>query len=133
MLRDELTGNPAVERNILSPDVTEIGVSFLAESIRLLDEQPYVYLLLADFAEPLDQEKTLMVEYNAGSRLVVRPAGESRWIYPQPLREGFAQMNFPAGGGDLIVIGNDGLGELGEYRSIGDNGMFDNVYLDLRK
>lgn len=97
MLRDELQGNPSVDRNIFSTDISEIGVCFMAESVALLNEQPYVYLLLADFARPfrLGDKRTVIVDYDPSLELRIRVGSDPQWQYPKPLTAGLAQFDYP--------------------------------------
>lgn len=52
ILRDELTGQPGVGRHVFSPEFTEVGIALLAESVTIVDGEPYLYLLTVDFARP---------------------------------------------------------------------------------
>jgi len=132
MLRDELSGNPDVEMNIFSPDVSEVGISFFAESINLSGRHPHVYLLLADFASPFEKQNFVIIEYDQDSRVVARTYNDQHWIYPQQLRPGVAQMPFPEGGAQVLVIGDNGLGGPARFYSLNDWQISENIVYDIR-
>ena len=51
IMRGELTGAAGVSRNVFSTELTEVAVSFNAEILPTLFDQPFVYLLVVDFAK----------------------------------------------------------------------------------
>jgi len=122
MLRDELSGETSVDRNIFSPDVTEIGVTLFAESLEQLDEQPYVYLLLADFAAPVDNHRYAIITHDPDSRVVFHAYEEDYWTFPRLLRPGYTQVLFPEGGGDAVLISDDGVADAGAVHALNDLG-----------
>ncbi len=116
MLRDELTGNPSVERNIFNPDFVEMGAGFFAESVPPLGDQPYVYLLLADFARPREARSYVIGTYPLDSSVLMHPRRSGGWF---PVREksnseqlpaGIFQVALPYGGADFVLVSNYGLG-----------------------
>lgn len=131
MLRDELTG-ATVERNIFNPDFTELGVSFFAESISLLNDQPYVYLLVADFATPVEPQRHIIVEYDQNSRLLMRTAVGGTWIYPQTLSSGVAQFICPDVTTELVVVDENGLGVVSRNFVLQDVWEEENMSIDMR-
>lgn len=130
MIRDELTGS-SVERNIFSSDLTELGVTFFAESIPLLEEQPYVYLLVADFAAPVVPRQFVVVKYDENSRLIMRTAAEDRWLYPEVLSSGLAQFPCPGETTELVVVDKNGLGVVSRTFVLQLVWDEQNTYIDL--
>ena len=131
MLRDELSGSAAVDRNIFSTDVTEIGVAFFAESINLLDEQPYVYLLLADFAAPVDSRQYAIIKHDPEWQVALRLFAEDHWVFPRQLRPGLTQVAVSDGGGELVLVDQDDSSRLSAVYSLSDYVGRDNRYFDL--
>lgn len=126
MLRDELTGNPAVERNIFNPDFIEMGAGFFAESIPLLGEQPYAYLLLADFARTHEAPTYVIGTYPLDCSVVMRPTMTGGWfsvhsdLSPVQLPAGLFQVKLPYGGADFVLLTKHGLGAPVDYASVAD-------------
>jgi len=79
MLRDELSGIAGVGRNIFSTSLTEVGIGFLAESVALLDGKPYVYLIVANFAAPVETRYYAVGQIDPGSRLLIRNRIDGLW------------------------------------------------------
>ncbi len=123
MLRDELLGNPSVPRNIFSPDISEMGASFFAESIESLDGQPFVYLLIADFAAPLTPRRYVIGECDASSIPLMKPLVEGLWNYVPMLRPGLFQIPYPEGGAEFVVIINYELRQIGAPMSLYDENV----------
>jgi uncharacterized protein YkwD len=125
-LRDELTGNPSVERNIFSPEFTDVGISFTAGNALIVDDQPYVYLFLADFARQRQPQRPRIIgTYPAGHAIVVHPL-DGGWYQLHQLQEvaeppaGTYQITLPAGGADLILIDNYGMGYVADIAVLRD-------------
>lgn len=116
VLRDELTGHPSVERNIFNPDFVEMGVSFFAESVPLLGDQPYVYMFLADFARPREVRSYVIGSYPLDSSVLMHPLRTGGWfpvraeLNPEQLPAGMFQVELPYGGADFVLVSNYGLG-----------------------
>lgn len=130
MLRDELRGTAGVERNIFSPDVTEMGAAFFAESIDLLGDQPYVYLLLADFARPKTDRYFICGLADPDSELVLRRiyTGFSEIITPLP--GGAFQAPYPDGG--AAVTAYSATGEQVANKTVYEAFATHNHFMDLR-
>jgi hypothetical protein len=125
-LRDELSGNPSVERNIFSPDFTDVGISFTAGNALIVDDQPYVYLFLADFARHRQpQQPRIIGTYPEGYAIVVHPL-DGGWHPLHQLQEvadpptGTYQITLPVGGADLILIDNYGMGSVADIATFRD-------------
>lgn len=131
MLRDELTGTSG-GRHIFNREFTELGVVFFAESIPLLDEQPYVYLLLADFATPLEAKHYAVIQYDDDSRLVMRTEAGGSWVYPESLGSGLAQIQTPEEATELVVVDDGGLGVVNRTFVLQSAWGEENSYVDLR-
>jgi len=131
MLSDELRGETSVERNLFSSDVTEIGVTLYAESLDRLDEQPYVYLLLADFAAPVDNHRYAIITHAVDSRVVFHAFEGDYWTFPRLLRPGYTQVLFPEGGGDAVLIDDDGTADAGSVYALNDLGGMDHRGFNL--
>lgn len=132
MLRDELTGVNGVGRNIFSTSLTEIGIGFLAESVALLAGQPYVYLLVVDFAVPLEARYFVVGQIDAGSRMVVRNRISGIWSEAAILPGNTFQVQL-SGGGEEFFYWND---LLPDFVSVVSTQGFDwgqNHALDLRR
>lgn len=126
MLRDELAGNPAVERNIFNPDFTDVGISFTAGNALIVGDQPYVYLVLADFARHRQPQRPRIIgTYPEGYAIVVHPL-DGGWYQLHELQEvadptaGTYQITLPVGGADLILIDNYGMGYVADIASLRD-------------
>lgn len=132
LMRDELTGAEGVTRNIFSPEVTEVGISFLAETLELLADQPFVYLLVADFARPLMPRQFVIGEFDVDGRVAMMPFVERRWRYLELLQPELFQVRYPEGGALVIVVKNTQnrgvLGPIGLY----DQNPRQNRYVDFR-
>jgi hypothetical protein len=124
MLRDELSGNPSVERNIFSPDLTQVGVGFFAESISLLGDQPYVYLLMADFARPVTPQPSVIGTYPTDCAVWMQPIQTGGWFpvraeenQPQ-LPAGMFQVPLAVGGAHFVLVDKNGLGDALSYVTV---------------
>lgn len=106
MLRDELTGTPGVKRNIFSPQLTEVGISFFAESLPLIEGNPYVYLFALDFAAPLTPVSYLVGVYDAstGERPMMMPFATGLWDFLPVLHPGYFQLPYPEAGAALVLV-----------------------------
>jgi hypothetical protein len=130
MLRDELTGVAGVARNVFSPELTEVGISFFAESIEILEGQPYVYLLALDFATPLEPRSFLIGAVDPGASVMLQTYFTQFW-QAVPLGPGADfQVAFPASGGELVVT--DAQGNIVNQVSVYDNTPGANRFVDLR-
>lgn len=132
MLRDELTGNPSVPRNIFSPEMTEMGATLFAESIEALEGQPLVYLLLADFAAPQNSRRYVIGECDASSVPLIKPFVSGLWSYVPLLAPGLFQIPYPEGGAEFLVIIDYELRQISDPVSLFEEDPFSNAYIDLR-
>ena len=126
-LRDELTGNPSVERNIFSPEFTDVGISFAAGKAPIIAGQPYGYLLLADFAcSRQPRRPRVIVTCPQGYAVIVHPL-TGGWYQLHQLQEmadisaGVYQIVLPVGGADLILIDNYGMGYVADITVVRDD------------
>lgn len=133
LLRDELTGSTAVQRNIFDPEITEAGISFFAESIDLLNEQPFVYLLVADFAAPLTPAPYLVGVLDDDSRLAVRSPVDGRWTFAPLLASGAFQLLSPLPGTFLVTVTENGIGPVGASMAVNSQLQGDHQFVDLRR
>ncbi len=92
MLRDELTGTGGQARAIFSPLYTEVGLSFRAETLVGLAGQPYVYLLVANFAQPLQNRTFIMGSVDPRTHLMALNLYSGVWIDAEILPCGFYQI-----------------------------------------
>jgi hypothetical protein len=124
ILRDELSGNTSVERNIFSPAMTQVGAGFFAESIPLLGDQPYGYLLIADFASPQQAQSYVIGSYPEDCSVVMHPLISGGWFQVRSaedtpdLPSGIFQIALPPGGADFVIVSNNGLGEAVGYTTV---------------
>lgn len=102
MLRDELNGTPGVVRNIFSPDFSEIGLALNAESVALLDGQPYVYLLVVDFSQPIEERGFVVGRIDPGTSLVLRSRETGFWYDVPVLPGNLFQFRLSGLGEDLF-------------------------------
>ena len=129
LLRDELSG--AVARNIFSPDMTEIGVSFFAETVSQLADHPYVYLLLADVAAPMDGQRYAIIRHDPAGRVVFHHSDDDHWTFPHLVRPGLTQMHLSGGVGEFVVIDASSQSEVFGVYAMDDRGAIDNRYFEL--
>ncbi|MFH1021300.1 MAG: CAP domain-containing protein, partial [Pseudomonadota bacterium] len=110
MLRDELTGSAGGARKIFSPNFSEVGLALHAESVALLAGQPYVYMLVADFAQPVTPRRFVVGVVAAGSgRLIVRNMYTGVRDVLSALMPGNAfQYPLSGRGEELVLLGGDG-------------------------
>jgi len=131
ILRDELLGTLGVSRNIFSPDFQEVGISFFAETLPRLTGQPYVYLLVIEFAEP--QQPTPFVigaVDNTGARLAMQRTIGGFWDFLPLLPGGGFQVALPDGGARFVAL--DQANHVIAEEIVSDDGEINNHYLDLR-
>ncbi len=131
IMRDELSGAAGVSRNIFSQHLTEIGISFDAEVLSSVADQPFVYLLVLDFAKPLMSRRYVMGEFNPGGRLAMKPIAGGQWQYLDLLRPGLFQAAYPEGGAILIVVKDNDAMEVFGPVSVPDN-TAGNHFVDIR-
>jgi len=79
LMYDELTGQGEGTRRIFSPAYTELGLSFNAETVPNLGGQPFVYLMVAEFASPLHERFFLMGPIDPQSRMVSFSQSTAMW------------------------------------------------------
>lgn len=130
MLRDELTG-VATSRNIYSYKFTEIGLSLFAENLPLVSDQPFVYLLVVDFAKP-NIKRNFMIGYtNVTEKLAKQNNYTGFWQLIKPLAEGLFQVQIPDGGAEFQLLDTDNVKK--ETYIVDDSSYFYNYLFDLRK
>jgi len=83
MLRDELNPQRVEKRNILNPDLQEIGISFKSGKLNFGDEKRNIYLIVCDFAIFLYPEKVEQLLYDAVNE--VRSNSDNSVVYNAPL------------------------------------------------
>jgi len=130
MLRDELTGTPGVARNVFSPRLTEMGLSFLAESVQELAGQPYLYLVVADFAKPVIPRGFIVGRLDPGHMAGQRyfATGEIEMI---PLLPGGSfQVPYPQGGCEVGAV--DDQWRILNVKTFYDMDNYLNHHVDLR-
>ena len=132
LLRDELLGEPGVVRKVFSADFSEVGMSFFAETIPMLADQPYVYLLVIDFAKPL-LPKTFIVGSvdDSNVRLGMQKIATGFWDSLPLLPGGEFQVVLPEGGARFVVL-ND-LGQVLADRTVTESGEIENIAIDLHQ
>ena len=133
MIRDELTGTPGVRRNIFSPDFTEAGIVFFAETIPLIEGEPYVYLFVMDFAKPVVPARYLLgtCDIEPDRLPAMMPFELRQWGALPLMAPGFFQLPYPDGGAVLVMAGA-GMETVGTPVFVYDDGDGRNVYVDLR-
>lgn len=133
MMRDELVGTPGVKRNIFSAEFTEAGIVFFAETIPLIEGQPYVYLFVLDFAAPMAPQRYLIGVYDGTTERVpvMMPYATGNWSFQPILIPGFFQVPYPAGGVAMVLVG-DGMETISAPVFVYDDGTLNNRFVDLR-
>ncbi len=133
MIRDELVGTPGVKRNIFSREFTEAGIIFFAETIPLIEGQPYVYLFVLDFAAPMTPQRYLVGLYDGTTERVpvMMPYATGKWSVQPVLVPGFFQVPYPAGGVAMVLVG-DGPETISAPVFVYDDGTMSNRFVDLR-
>lgn len=131
LMRDELKNTVGVQRNIFSPHVSEIGFSIKGETIRLLPGQPYVYLLVANFAQPLESREFIVGMVDVDNGLMIRSLYSSFWRLVAIEANGSFQMPYPEGGGDVVALNEAGRAVSSQFVDVGLPGV--NYFLDLRQ
>lgn len=129
MLRDELLGTPGVQRNIFSPRVTEIGLTLKAESVALLADQPYIYLLVVDFAAPLVPRSFIIGESDPENIVMLQGFSTRFWQSVTLLPGGCFQVAFPEGGANLVAFDADSV--VREQLTIYDDRPFVNRFMSI--
>ena len=129
MLRDELTGAAGARRNIFSPVLTDVGISFFAETLTLLADQPYAYLLVLDFAKPLQARPFLIGTIESGTKLATRDLCTGFWDYLPLLVENIFQLELPDGGVELVMV--DAFYQTAARQIVEDNGSTTNRWIIL--
>ncbi len=130
LLRDELTAVEGVHRNIFSPVLTEMGISFFGEYLPALDDTPFVYLVVLDFARPMVPATQLIGVVGSGMSLGFRFTMTGFWDFLPLLPGDSFQLKMPVGGGDFVVF--DSQHQRVNSQSIIDDGSFTNRFVDLR-
>ncbi|NTV13876.1 MAG: hypothetical protein HGA96_08120 [Desulfobulbaceae bacterium] len=102
MLRDELSGTPGVVRNIFSPDFSEVGLALFSESVALLDGQPYVNLLVADFSQPVEERHFVVGQIDPETSLLLRSRAYGWWEEVVVLPGNLFQFELSGLGEDLF-------------------------------
>ena len=131
MLRDELTGVSGVQRNIFSPDLTEVGISFFAEAVEFLEGQPYVYLLVLDFATPVEPKYFIIGSIDMESSLAMENSYTGFWEPLALFSGGLFQVAYPEGGATLTSSDLDG--QIVASKTVYEAIPTHNHYLDLRE
>ncbi len=131
IMHDELTGATGVSRNVFSSELTEAGVSFDAEILPTLFDQPFVYLVVIDFAKPLTPRRALIGQYNAGSRVMMMPFTLGRWDYLPLQLPGLFQITYPEGGAKFVVVTEEPR-HISPSVSLYDEDPDNNDFIDLR-
>jgi len=132
IMRDELTGAAGVSRNVFSAELTEVGVSFDAETLPTLFDQPFVYLVVIDFAEPLTPRRALIGQYDVGSRVMMMSFANYRWSYLPMQLPGLFQITYPEGGAKFVVISDDEPNHVSTPVDFYDEDPVNNDFIDLR-
>ena len=127
VLRDELTGSPSVECNIFNPELSQVGIEFLAGNVLLADGLPYAYLMVADFSSPQPENArpAIVGSYPPGYGVILHPL-VGGWLRVDEINElssapeGVFQVPCFTGGVDLILIDNYGLGFVSDIITLYD-------------
>lgn len=131
LLRDELTVASGAKKVLLSPDVTELGISFFAETLDAVEGQPDIYLLVTDAAKPKQPRNWIVGQVDAGDEVLLRNLDAGLWENVPVLPGDWFQFLLPTDGVELVLINPDGVDtELGEYFQESDGST---RYLDLRQ
>lgn len=132
MLRAELTGAAGVERNIFSPAFTEVGLGFRVERVAVLIGGPYAYVVVADFAAPVQERWFVVGQIDTGYSLALRKADmDMGWEDVEIMPGGFFQFRHLLGGEDLLYWRiNDP--DFVYSRSTDMMDMWQNISVDLR-
>jgi len=130
LLRDELTGATGEKNTILSPDVTEIGISVFAETLDKVSGQPDIFLLVMDAARPTEQRPWIVGQVDEGYQVVLRNMEDEMWENLPILPGHWFQFSPPSEGVDFSLIDPEGFEcEYGEYFQEGNDVV---RFLDLR-
>lgn len=109
MLRDELTVDSGVERNIFSVTYSAVGVALKAEMLEQLVGQNYVYLLVVDVAEPLTPQHWLVGSASAQAQIAYRDNYTGFWTALPGLPGGGFQCMVGEQGGELYAFDTEGV------------------------
>jgi len=131
MLRDELVGTVGVWRNIFSPEYTEVGISFFAENLPSLAGQPYVYLLVVDFAQPVEQKSFVVGVVDTDCRLAVQQLDTGFWDFLPQLPQGGFQFALPQGGVRLLAFDEQNIPVYDQL--VEDEGFDVHLYINLKR
>lgn len=131
MLRDELVGTAGVWRNIFSPEYTEVGISFFAENLPSLAGQPYVYLLVVDFAQPIAKKSFVVGIVDTDCRLAVQRLDTGFWDFLPQLPQGGFQFALPQGGMRLLAFDEQNRPVYNQI--VEDDGLGLNIYINLKR
>jgi hypothetical protein len=108
LVRDELDPERNQAKNIFNPEFSELGITFYAATLDVGERLPvYVYLLVADFADPVE-----LKAYVIGNAF--KDLNGDGFLDPDEGVSGFTAIERPYGsaeGGTTAVTG-----ELGEYQ-----------------
>lgn len=107
MLRDELTGVDGVRRNIFSTELTEVGIAVFAENVPRLEGQPYIYLLVLDFATPVEPRYFIVGAGDPADVFAMQSTRTEFWEFLDPLPGGNFQVSYPLGGALLMAIDSE--------------------------
>jgi len=130
LLRDELTPGTATRRAIFNPDFSEVGVALFAETVPLLEGEPYVYLLVINYAQPVEPRGFIVGQVDPGLRVAMRKYTESLWAL-LPVYPGDAiQVPFPQEGVRLVTI--DDHGDIVSSQDVFDFNPYLNRLVDMR-
>ncbi|MDY0251380.1 MAG: hypothetical protein RBR45_15240 [Pseudomonas sp.] len=108
LLRDELLAPAGSKRTLLSPELSEVGISLFAESLQLVMGQQYVYLLVADFAQPTENRSWLVGQLATGQQLAFCSRYTGFWELVPQFGAGLVQQQLPATGGTLYLLDAQG-------------------------
>lgn len=108
MLRDELLTVDAKQRRIFSAEFTEFGIAYFAETLPLFAGQPYVYLFVADFAQPAVERYFIVGDYTGDVKFMFQSFYTRLWQGVARYPAGVFQASLPDGGGRLVQLSKEG-------------------------
>jgi hypothetical protein len=108
VLRDEIYMASATERTIFSIDYTVVGIAFKAEKLEQLTGQNYVYLLVADVAEPQREQNWLVGVAAPQTQIAFRDYYTGFWHPISVMLSGGFQQQIGDAGGELCVFDSEG-------------------------
>jgi hypothetical protein len=133
MLRDELTGAGGQARAIFSPLYTETGVTFHAESLPLLAGQPYVYLLVVNYAQPLEKRSYMMGPIAPINRMVAFNHYFGSWREAEVFPGSYYQVEIKHEEGEAIYYWDTSTPVNMYTLSVAGNEEDGNIFVDLRQ